>query len=196
MNTILVLYYSRHGSVARMAQQIAHGIESIHNCEAKIRCVAEVSPVIEKTATEVPASGPPYATPEDLKNCAGLIMGSPSYFGNIAAPLKYFLEQSSSLWLSGTLIGKPAGVFTATSSLHGGQESILLSMMIPLFHHGMILSGIPYSEPSLHSSTSAATPYGASHVSGSDGKPLTADEESACRALGARVAELSLKLVS
>jgi NAD(P)H dehydrogenase (quinone) len=191
---ILIVYYSRYGSVERMAQQIALGVESVDGCAAKIRCVAEISTTHEQTDPSVPADGPPYATEDDLKNCDGLILGSPSYFGNMAAALKHYLDSSSQTWLSGALIGKPAGVFTATSSHHGGQESVLLSMMIPLLHHGMLISGIPYSEPALQQTQSGGTPYGASHISGSSGKDLTADEIQICQALGRSIAELSLKL--
>ena len=194
MPDILVLYYSRHGSVAKMAQQLALGIEAVTDCNAVIRCVPEVSATSEQTTAEVPGQGPPYATQQDLIDCDGLILGSPGYFGNIAAPLKYFIDQSSQVWLSGKLIGKPAAVFTATSSLHGGQESLLLSMMIPLLHHGMIISGIPYSEPALQQTHSGGTPYGASHVAGSNGQALTDDEIAACQALGKRVAQLAVKL--
>ncbi len=196
MPDILVLYYSRFGSVAKMAQQIAQGIEAVNDCNAVIRCVPEVSATSEQTDAAVPGQGPPYATQQDLIDCDGLVMGSPSYFGNIAAPLKYFIDQSSQAWLSGKLIGKPAGVFTATSSLHGGQESMLLNMMSPLLHHGMIISGIPYSEPALQQTQSGGTPYGASHVAGSDGKDLTDDEISTCQALGKRVAQLAGKLTT
>ena len=196
MPDILVLYYSRFGSVAKMAQQIAQGIEAVNDCNAVIRCVPEVSATSEQTDAAVPGQGPPYATQQDLIDCDGLVMGSPSYFGNIAAPLKYFIDQSSQAWLSGKLIGKPAGVFTATSSLHGGQESMLLNMMIPLLHHGMIISGSPYSEPALQQTQSGGTPYGASHVAGSDGKDLTDDEISTCQALGKRVAQLAGKLTT
>ncbi len=195
MPDILVLYYSRHGSVAKMAQQLALGIEAVTDCNAVIRCVPEVSATSEQTTAEVPGQGPPYATQQDLIDCDGLILGSPGYFGNIAAPLKYFIDQSSQVWLSGKLIGKPAAVFTATSSLHGGQESLLLSMMIPLLHHGMIISGIPYSEPALQQTHSGGTPYGASHVAGSNGQALTDDEIAACQALGKRVAQLAVKLI-
>ncbi len=196
MPDILVLYYSRYGSVAKMAQQIAQGIEAVTDCNAVIRCVPDVSATSEQTAPSVPEQGPPYATQQDLIDCDGLVMGSPSYFGNIAAPLKYFLDQGSQVWLSGNLIGKPAAVFTAASSLHGGQESMLLNMMIPLLHHGMIISGIPYSEPALQKTQSGGTPYGASHVAGSDGKELTDDEIAVCQALGKRVAGLAAKLTA
>ena len=194
MARILVLFYSRYGSVARMAQQIALGIEAIAGCEAVIRCVPEVSPRHEQSIAAVPADGPPYATLEDLRQCDGLIIGSPSYFGNMAAALKYFLDQSSQLWLSGSLIGKPAGVFTSTSSQHGGQESVLISMMIPLLHHGMLISGIPYSEPALQQTRSGGTPYGASHVAGSDGQSLTDHESAVCNTLGKQIAALAIKL--
>lgn len=177
-----------------MAQQIALGAEAVSNCNAKIRCVPEVSATTEQTHPVVPDQGTPYATVEDLSACDGLIIGSPSYFGNMAAPLKYFLDQSSQIWLSGNMIGKPAGLFTSTSSLHGGQESVLLSMMIPLFHHGMLICGIPYSEPALQQTQSGGTPYGASHVSGSNSQALTDHETAVCRALGRRVAELTTKL--
>jgi len=194
VSEILIVYYSRYGSVGRMAQQIANGVESVAGCHAAIRCVPDVSPNNEQTQPPVPSNGPPYATIDDLKNCDGLILGSPSYFGNMAAGLKYFLDSSSQAWLSGALIGKPAGVFTATSSFHGGQESLLLSMMIPLMHHGMLISGIPYSEPALQQTRSGGTPYGASHVAGKEGQQLTNDESAIYNALGRQVAELSLKL--
>lgn len=194
MPQILVVYYSRYGSVSRMAQQIALGVEAVSGCDAVIRCVPDVSPNHQQTEPPVPEEGPPYASMDDLKNCDGLLIGSPSYFGNMAAPLKYFLDQSSQAWLSGALIGKPAGVFTATSSHHGGQESLLISMMIPLMHHGMIISGIPYSEPALQQTQSGGTPYGASHISGREGQQLTADESDICKTLGRQIAELSIKL--
>ncbi len=194
MSQILVVYYSRYGSVSRMAQQIALGVEAVTGCSAIVRCVPDVSPNHQQTEAPVPDDGPPYASMDDLKNCDGLLIGSPSYFGNMAAPLNYFLDQSSQVWLSGALIGKPAGVFTATSSHHGGQESLLISMMIPLMHHGMIISGIPYSEPALQQTSSGGTPYGASHISGRDGQKLTTDESDICKALGRQIAELSIKL--
>lgn len=177
-----------------MAQQIALGVESVSGCHAVIRCVPDISPLHEPTRSSIPDDGPPYASMDDLKSCDGLLLGSPSYFGNMAAPLKYFLDQSSQIWLSGALIGKPAGVFTATSSLHGGQESLLISMMIPLMHHGMIISGVPYSETALQQTTSGGTPYGASHVAGKEGQQLTKDENAICKALGKQVAVLSIKL--
>lgn len=195
MRQVLILYYSRHGSTAMMAQQIARGVESIADTEAVLRSVPAVSEVCEATADSVPDSGAPYATLEDLKNCSALALGSPGRFGNMAAPLKYFLEKTSTLWLSGNMSGKPAGVFTSTSSLHGGQETTLISMMTPLLHHGMLISGLPYSEADLMSTQSGGTPYGPSHVSGSDSKkPLTEEEKRLCFALGKRLAELADKL--
>ena len=177
-----------------MAEQIGSGVESNRNCEAIIRCLPEVSATSEQTTASMPDQGVPYAEISDLKDCDGLIVGSPGYFGNMAAPLKYFFDQSSQYWLSGTLIGKPAGVFTSTSSLHGGQESVLLNMMLPLLHHGMLISGIPYSEPALNQTSTGATPYGASHVAGQHGNPLSNDEISACHTLGKRIASLTTQL--
>ncbi len=195
MTHILVLYYSRHGSVADMARYIARGVESIASAEAVLRTVPPVSAVCAATADRIPDSGAPYASVDDLKRCAGLALGSPGRFGNMAAPLQSFLEQTSALWLSGGLSGKPAGVFTSTSSLHGGQESTLLAMMTPLLHHGMLISGLPYSEADLISTQSGGTPYGPSHVSGSDSqRPLTAEEQRLCFALGKRLATLADKL--
>jgi NAD(P)H dehydrogenase (quinone) len=190
MNEILVLYYSRHGATAEMAQRIAFGIESVAGCQARLRTVPPVSSVCEATADAIPDAGPPYASLDDLRECAGLALGSPTRFGNMAAPLKYFLDSTSSLWLSGGLIGKPAAVFTSTSSLHGGQETTLLSMMLPLLHHGMLILGLPYSETELLTTTSGGTPYGPSHTAGVDSKqPLTAEEKHLCTALGKRLAE-------
>ncbi len=190
MNEILVLYYSRYGATAEMAQRIAVGIESVAGCQARLRTVPPVSTVCEATADEIPDTGPPYASLDDLRECAGLALGSPTRFGNMAAPLKYFLDSTSSLWLSGGLIGKPAAVFTSTSSLHGGQETTLLSMMLPLLHHGMLILGLPYSETELLNTTSGGTPYGPSHTAGVDSKqPLTTEEKHLCTALGKRLAE-------
>lgn len=195
MAEILVLYYSRYGSVAKMAQLIARGIEEVPTMTARIRTVPAVSTVCEAVADSVPDEGAPYATHDDLKQCAGLVLGSPTRFGNMASPLKYFIDSTSDLWLGGTLSGKPAGVFTSTGSMHGGQESTLISMMLPLLHHGMLISGIPYSETDLLSTQSGGTPYGASHLAGSDGKsPLTEEEKRLCRALGKRIAETAHKL--
>ncbi len=197
MSSILVLYYSRHGSIKQMAQYIARGIESISGMEAKIRTVPPVSPTTEATDPSIPDSGAPYATLDDLKECAGLAMGSPTRFGNMAAPLKYFLDQASGLWLSGKLVNKPAAVFCSTSTMHGGQESTLLSMMFPLFHLGFILLGLPYTEADLNTTQSGGTPYGASHVAGVSGKnPITDEEQRLCFALGKRLAEITHKLKS
>ena len=196
-NNILVLYYSHRGSVAAMAHQIARGVESVTGCNAVIRSVAPVSATCEAVAAAVPDDGAPYATLEDLQNCDGLALGSPTRFGNMAAALKYFLDGSSNLWLNGALSGKPAGVFTSTSSLHGGQESTLLSMMLPLLHHGMLMVGLPYSEPGLLQTSGGGTPYGPSHHAGSDNQRDADDiEMELCRALGRRLAQTSLRLSS
>jgi len=196
MIDVLVLYYSRHGSTAALARQVARGIESVAGVQARVRSVPPVSTDTEATAPAVPESGAPYATSKDLRECAGLVLGSPTRFGNMAAPLKYFLDGTSDLWLSGALIGKPAAVFTSTGSQHGGNESTLLTMMLPLLHHGMVLVGLPYSEPALSGTDSGGTPYGASHIAGTAGKPrpLTRDESTLAQALGQRVAELARKL--
>jgi len=197
MQDILVLYYSRHGATAQMAQLIARGIESVPGCAARIRTVPPVSAVCAATADSIPDDGPPYASLEDLQECAGLALGSPTRFGNMAAPLKYFIESTSRLWLSGTLAGKPAGVFTSTSSMHGGQETTLLAMMLPLLHHGMLVMGLPYTEPELLSTTSGGTPYGPSHTAGTDSKrPLTDAEKALCVALGKRLASVASRLQS
>lgn len=194
MAYLLVLYYSRHGSVKHMAQHIARGIEST-GIEARIRTVPSVSPTTEATEPGIPDSGAPYATLADLKECAGLALGSPTRFGNMAAPMKYFIDQASNLWLSGSLVDKPAVVFSSTSSLHGGQEATLLSMMLPLFHLGFILLGIPYTEADLNSTQSGGTPYGATHHAGSSGKnPITEEEKRLCFALGKRLAETAKRL--
>jgi NAD(P)H dehydrogenase (quinone) len=195
MNEFLVLYYSRYGATAQMAQHIAFGIESVNDCAARIRTVPPVSAVCEATADSIPEAGPPYATLDDLRECSGLALGSPTRFGNMAAPLKYFIDSTSSLWLAGALAGKPAAVFTSTSSLHGGQETTLLAMMLPLLHHGMLLLGLPYSETELLTTTSGGTPYGASHTAGSDSKrPVTEEEKSLCVALGKRLATTVCRL--
>ena len=189
---VLVLYYSRQGATAAMAQQLVRGVELIPGMSARLRTVPPVSATSEQSADEIPEQGPLYCELDDLRDCSGLVMGSPTRFGNMAAPLKYFLDQSSSLWLSGAMIDKPAAVFTSTSSLHGGQESTLLSMMLPLLHHGMVIAGLPYSEPGLMTSTSGGTPYGASHWAGDDNsRGLDEGEASLCRALGKRVARLA-----
>lgn len=195
MADILILYYSRYGSVAQMAQHIAHGVETVSGMHARIRTVPAVSTVCEAVEDDIPASGPPYATLDDLRECAGLALGSPTRFGNMAAALKYFWDGTSSLWLSGALIGKPAAVFTSTASLHGGQETTLISMLLPLLHHGMLILGTPYSEPDLTTTRSGGTPYGPSHYAGPDSKlPISDEEKRLCQALGKRLAETSLKL--
>jgi len=193
---ILVLYYSRYGATAQMADHIARGVEQVSGIEARVRTVPSVSPTTEATEDAVPAEGPPYVTLDDLKNCAGLALGSPTRFGNMAAPLKYFLDSTSSLWLSGALIGKPDGVFTSTASLHGGQETTLLSMMLPLLHHGAVIVGSPYSEKELFTTQTGGTPYGPSHFAGSESKnPLSTEEITLCQHLGKRLASLALRLV-
>lgn len=195
MTKILILYYSRYGSTEKMAQLIARGVAQASDCDAVIRTVPSVSANTEATEATVPDTGAPYATLEDLKNCDGLILGSPTRFGNMAAPLKYFLDGTSALWLSGDLAGKPAGLFTSTASMHGGQESTLLSMMIPLIHHGMLVTGIPYTEKELVETQTGGTPYGASHLAGPESNnPISDHEKALCIALGKRVAELASKL--
>ena len=194
MHKILIIYFSQHGSITRMAEQISLGVDSNQACTAVLRSLPAVSTTTEKTTEIVPAEGAPYAQISDLETSAGLIVGSPGYFGNMAAPLKYFFDQTSALWLAGGMIGKPGGVFTATSSMHGGQETVLTSMMLPLLHHGMLVSGIPYSEPAINQTISGATPYGASHVAGQEGQQLSEHERQACRALGKRIADLACKL--
>jgi NAD(P)H dehydrogenase (quinone) len=194
---ILVLYYSRYGATAKMAQQVCRGVESQHGMGARLRTVPTISTVCEAVEDSIPESGPPYATHDDLKECAGLIVGSPTRFGNMAAPLKYFFDNTGSLWLSGTLAGKPAGVFTSTSSLHGGQESTLLSMMLPLLHHGMLIVGLPYTEAELMETAQGGTPYGPSHHAGiNSDRALTKTELKLCWKLGARVADVAYKLQS
>lgn len=198
MIEVLVLYYSRNGDTARMARLIARGVESVPGIAVRLRTVPPVSADYDKTAPEVPAEGSPYAQLKDLQECAGLVLGSPTRFGNMAAPMKHFLDNTSSLWLSGDLIGKPAAVFTSTSTMHGGQESTLLTMMLPLLHHGMVIVGQPYNEPALNTTTSGGTPYGASHVAGVGRTPnaISKDEETLCLALGRRVATLTQKLAA
>jgi NAD(P)H dehydrogenase (quinone) len=196
MSEILVLYYSRHGATADMARRVARGVEAIAGMRARVRTVPSISATSEAIAHDIPASGPPYAVVDDLSACAGLVMGSPTRFGNMAAPLKYFLDQTSALWLSGALVDKPAGVFTSTATLHGGQESTLLSMMLPLMHHGMLIVGLPYTEAGLFNTRAGGTPYGPSHTAGSDNKAsLTAEEKDLCMALGRRVARLAKALL-
>lgn len=195
MFEILVLYYSRSGHVAQMAEHVARGIEKIEGCTAKIRTVPALSTVCEATESSIPDQGHPYVEHDDLKNCAGLVLGSPTRFGNMAAPLKYFIDQTTDVWLSGHLIGKPAAVFTSTGSLHGGQESTLLSMMLPLMHHGMMIMGLPYSEPALMTTQDGGTPYGASHLAGNNNdRSLSETETQLCSALGQRVANTAKAL--
>nr|WP_262375038.1 NAD(P)H:quinone oxidoreductase [Pseudomonas lundensis] len=190
----MVLYYSRNGSTSDMARHIARGIEQ-GGMEARLRTVPAVSTECEAVAPAIPAEGAMYASLDDLKHCSGLALGSPTRFGNMAAPLKYFLDGTSNLWLTGALVGKPAGVFTSTASLHGGQETTLLSMLLPLMHHGMLVTGLPYSESALLQTTAGGTPYGPSHHAGADGKRgLDEHEIALCRALGQRLASIALKL--
>jgi NAD(P)H dehydrogenase (quinone) len=197
MKDILVLYYSQGGSVHEMAKLIARGVESVKGVQARIRTVPKVSANCEATEPEVPASGAPYAELKDLQECIGLALGSPTRFGNMAAPMKYFLDGTTSLWLKGALIGKPAAVFTSTGSMHGGQETTLVTMMLPLLHHGMLMVGLPYSESELSSTSTGGTPYGPSHVGGAaDDRPISDDERKLCIALGKRLAETALKLAA
>lgn len=195
MAEVLVLYYSRHGATAELARQVARGVESMPGARARLRTVPPVSPDTEASAPAVPAEGPPYASADDLRDCDGLVMGSPTRFGNMAAPLKHFLDGTGALWLNGGLDRKPAGVFTSTGSMHGGQESTLLSMMLPLLHHGMYVVGLPFTAEPLNRTRTGGTPYGASHlrtVPGAEGSRLTEDERELARLLGRRVAELAL----
>ncbi|MFZ6802002.1 NAD(P)H:quinone oxidoreductase [Undibacterium sp. Di24W] len=192
---LLVLYYSRHGSTRQLAQLIAQGIESVSGCEARLRTVPSVSPVSEATEAAIPSDGAPYVELSDFKECAGIALGSPTRFGNMASAMKYFWDGTAADWVSGTLCGKPACVFTSTGSLHGGQESTLLSMMLPLMHHGMLIMGLPYTHPELMSTKSGGSPYGATHWSGLDGKmPITEDTRTLAIALGKRLAETALQL--
>lgn len=192
---ILVLYYSRHGSTHQLAQLIAQGIDSVSGCEARLRTVPAVSAVSEATEAAIPVDGAPYVELQDFKECAGLALGSPTRFGNMASAMKYFWDGTAADWVSGTLSGKPACVFTSTGSLHGGQESTLLSMMLPLLHHGMLILGLPFTHPELMTTKSGGSPYGATHWSGIDGKlPLTTDTRTLAIALGKRLAETSLQL--
>jgi NAD(P)H dehydrogenase (quinone) len=195
MAEILIVYYSRNGSVAQLARLIARGIEEVPGMQARLRSVPPVAAVTQSAQPPEPDDGAPYATLEDLRDCAGLILGSPTRFGNMAAPLKYFLDSTSAEWASGTLVGKPAAVFTSTGTQHGGQETTLVSMMLPLLHHGALLVGIPFTEPALNASASGGTPYGASHVAGTDGsREITDHERALARALGKRVASIAARL--
>ena len=192
---ILVLYYSRTGQTAELAAQIARGVSRVQGMDARIRTVPSVSPNTEASLPAVPDDGAPYASKDDLANCAGLAIGSPTRFGNMAAPLKYFLDSTGDLWLNGTLSGKPAGAFTSTGSLHGGQESTLLTMMVPLLHHGMVLCGVPYSESALNETSAGGTPYGPSHWAGT-GEPQSVNdhEKAICQTFGERLARIAMKL--
>lgn len=195
MTDLLVLYYSRHGSTAELARQVARGVESVPGARARLRTVPSVSPVTETVAPAVPDDGPPYATHDELRECDGLLIGSPTRFGNMATPLKHFLDGTSALWLNGGLDRKPAGVFTSTGSMHGGQESTLLTMMVPLLHHGMYLVGLPFTADALNRTRSGGTPYGASHLAGMaqpETVRLSDDERELARLLGRRVAELAI----
>ncbi|MEW5966816.1 MAG: NAD(P)H:quinone oxidoreductase [Pseudomonadota bacterium] len=195
MTEILVLYYSAGGSVREMAQLVARGVNQVAGASARVRTVPPVAPRTEVAAPPVPDEGAPYVTLADLEQCAGVALGSPTRFGNMAAPLKFFLDTTGALWAKGTLVGKPAAVFTSTASLHGGQETTLTSMMLPLLHHGMLILGLPYTLPEVNRTASGGTPYGASHWAGpADDQPLTDDERALCLALGRRLAETALKL--
>jgi NAD(P)H dehydrogenase (quinone) len=195
MQEILVLYYSRGGAVREMAQVIARGIDSVSGVKARIRTVPNISANCEATEPEIPEQGAPYAELADLEQCIGLALGSPTRYGNMAGALKYFIDSTTPLWLKGALIGKPAAVFTSSGSLHGGNETTLLTMMLPMLHHGMTIVGLPYSEPALSTTQSGGTPYGASHIGGAmDDQPLSDDERQLCLALGKRLSETALKL--
>ena len=195
MSEVLVLYYSHYGATAEMARLVARGIEEVPGVTSRIRTVPKVSTVAEAVEDSIPDSGALYATHDDLRECAGLALGSPTRFGNMAAPLKYFLDSTSGLWIEGTLSGKPAAVFTSTSSLHGGQETTLVSMMLPLLHHGMLVLGIPYTETDLLTTETGGTPYGPSHLAGSDSKrPVTETERNLCVAMGRRLAQTVARL--
>ena len=196
MPDILILYYSRTGAVAQLARHVARGVEEIAGIQARVRSVPPVAAVTAVAQPPVPEEGAPYATLQDLRECAGLILGSPTRFGTMAAPLKHFLDSTGAEWASGTLVGKPAAVFTSTGTMHGGQESTLLSMLLPLLHHGMLLVGLPFTEPLINATTSGGSPYGASHVAGADGSRAISDaERTLARALGRRVAEITLRLI-
>jgi NAD(P)H dehydrogenase (quinone) len=192
---ILILFYSRNGQTAELASQIGRGVARVSGIEARLRSVPPVSPETDASLPPVPDSGAPYASKSDLAHCAGLAIGSPTRFGNMAAPLKYFLDTTGDLWLSGALEGKPAGAFTSTGSLHGGQEATLMTMMVPLLHHGMVICGLPYSEKGLNETETGGTPYGPSHWSGTgEQQPLSAHEKALCQAFGERLAKFALKL--
>jgi NAD(P)H dehydrogenase (quinone) len=196
-STILVLYYSRTGHTAQLARLIARGVEEVPGMQARLRQVPPVAPVTEVAQPPEPEDGAPYATKQDLLDCAGLALGSPTRFGNMAAPLKYFLDGTGAEWASGALVGKPAAVFTSTSTMHGGQESTLLSMALPLLHHGMLLLGLPFTEPALNATVTGGSPYGASHVAGTSGEQAISEHErELARALGRRLADTARKLAT
>ncbi len=195
MSEVLVLYFSRYGATRALAREVCHGVDSVDGMASRLRTVPAVSAVTEAVEDDIPESGPPYAVVQDLVDCAGLVMGSPTRFGNMAAALKYFLDGTGSEWLAGSLSGKPAGVFTSTSTLHGGQESTLLTMAVPLLHHGMLLTGLPYTEPALSTTTTGGTPYGASHITWNrKSDALSDDEKHLARVLGKRVADIARRL--
>jgi len=195
MPDVLIVYYSRNGSVARLARQVARGVGEVEGMQARLRTVPPVAPVTTTAAPPVPDDGAPYVEPRDVAECAGLLIGSPTRFGNMAAPLKHWIDGLGGEWASGTLVGRPAGVFTSSSTMHGGQESTLLSMMLPLLHHGCVIAGIPYTEPRLSTTRTGGTPYGASHVAGvRDDAPVDDDEAQLARALGRRIAMLAARL--
>ncbi|MDY6829732.1 MAG: NAD(P)H:quinone oxidoreductase [Pseudomonadota bacterium] len=191
---VLVLYYSRYGATAEMARQVARGVEQSHRLVARLRTVPPVAACTQTAAPPVPEDGAVYCTEDDLSNCAALALGSPTRFGNMAAPMKHFLDGTGSLWQQGALAGRPAGVFTSTASLHGGQETTLLTMMMPLLHHGMLITGLPYTEPALSSTRSGGTPYGPSHLAGDGSQPITDEERALCQALGKRLAGVAERL--
>ncbi len=196
MKTILILYYSRNGSTRNLARLIARGVEQVEGVEASLRTVPSVSPACESTEPDIPSEGDIYCSEDDLKTCSGLILGSPTRFGNMAAPLKYFIDSTASQWFSGDLEGKPGGVFTSTGSMHGGQESTLISMMLPLMHHGMLVCGVPYSNKALHTTISGGTPYGPSHLASKNAAEISDDERSIALNFGARVANIAKSLES
>jgi len=197
MAEVLVLYYSATGSVSALAQSLARGVDSVEGMRSRVRTVPKVAPVVDRPAPAVPSDGPPYVEPRDLEECAALALGSPTRFGNMAAPLKYFIDGLGTEWVRGTLAGKPAAVFSSTATMHGGQETTLLSMILPLMHHGMLIVGLPYTEPDLNTSRSGGTPYGATHVSGTaNDRPVTEEESRLAFALGKRLATIAKRLAA
>ena len=197
MAEVLVLYYSATGSVSALAQSLARGVDSVEGMRSRVRTVPKVAPVVDRPAPAIPSDGPPYVEPRDLEECAALALGSPTRFGNMAAPLKYFIDGLGTEWVRGTLAGKPAAVFSSTATMHGGQETTLLSMILPLMHHGMLIVGLPYTEPDLNTTRSGGTPYGATHVSGTaNDRPVTEEESRLAFALGKRLATIAKKLAA